>query len=50
MHDVTHISARVVSYIKSDTQEEIEFSNVEYMHTITKIQEFYSSVENRLIY
>ena len=47
VHDVTHISARVVSYIKFDTEEEIEFSSVEYMHITMKIQEFYSSVENR---
>nr|XP_012143302.1 PREDICTED: putative ATP-dependent RNA helicase TDRD12 isoform X2 [Megachile rotundata] len=47
IHDVTHISARVISYIKSDTLEEIEFSNVEYIQITMKIQEFYSCVENR---
>ncbi|XP_076635891.1 putative ATP-dependent RNA helicase TDRD12 isoform X2 [Colletes latitarsis] len=47
IHDVTHISARIVSYIKFDTLEEIELSNVDYMEITMKIQEFYSSFENR---
>ncbi|XP_054009470.1 putative ATP-dependent RNA helicase TDRD12 [Hylaeus anthracinus] len=47
IHDVTHFSARIISYIKSDTLEEIEISNVEYMQIAIKIQEIYSHVENR---
>ncbi|XP_076222302.1 putative ATP-dependent RNA helicase TDRD12 isoform X2 [Nomia melanderi] len=47
IHNVTQISARIISYIKFDTSEEIELSNVQYMEIIIKIQEFYSSVDNR---
>ncbi|XP_015431040.1 PREDICTED: putative ATP-dependent RNA helicase TDRD12 [Dufourea novaeangliae] len=47
IHSVTQISARIISYIKHDTLEEIEFSNVEYMQITMKIQEFYSCVDNR---
>ncbi|XP_076652361.1 putative ATP-dependent RNA helicase TDRD12 [Halictus rubicundus] len=47
IHNATQISARIISYIKFDTLEEIELSNVEYMTIIVKIQEFYSSVDNR---
>lgn len=49
IHDVTHISARIVSYIKFDTLEEVEFSNIEYLEITTKIQEFYSCFGNRRI-
>ncbi|OAD56630.1 Tudor domain-containing protein 12, partial [Eufriesea mexicana] len=47
IHDVTHISARIISYFKFDTLEEIKFSNAEYMQMNIKIQEFYASIENR---
>lgn len=42
-----HYSARILSYIKHDTKEEIEFSNIEYMRITFKLQEYYSSIENR---
>ncbi|KAK1137221.1 hypothetical protein K0M31_001743 [Melipona bicolor] len=47
IHDVTHVSARIISYIKFDTLEEIEFSNTEYLQNNTKIQGFYRCAENR---
>ncbi|XP_017788533.1 PREDICTED: putative ATP-dependent RNA helicase TDRD12 [Habropoda laboriosa] len=47
IHDVTHFSARIISYIKFDTSEEIEFSSTEYMQITIKIQEFYSDAKNR---
>lgn len=50
IHNVTHVSARIISYIKFDTLEEIELSNTEQMQITMKIQEFYSCTENRLIF
>ncbi|CAK9822064.1 Putative ATP-dependent RNA helicase TDRD12 [Anthophora retusa] len=47
IHDVTHFSARIISYIKFDTLEEIEFSRAEYIQITIKIQEFYSYANNR---
>ncbi|CAK9807417.1 Putative ATP-dependent RNA helicase TDRD12 [Anthophora plagiata] len=47
IHNVTHFSARIISYIKFDTSEEIEFSSAEYMQITIKIQEFYSYANNR---
>ncbi|XP_076298915.1 putative ATP-dependent RNA helicase TDRD12 isoform X2 [Lasioglossum baleicum] len=47
IHNVTQISARIISYIKFDTLEEIKLSNVEYMKINIKVQDFYSSIHNR---
>lgn len=48
--DATHVSARIISYIKFDTLEEIEFPNTQYMLISKSIQEYYSDAKNRLIY
>lgn len=48
--DATHVSARIISYIKFDTLEEIEFPNTQYMLINRSIQEYYSCTKNRLIY
>nr|XP_033337678.1 putative ATP-dependent RNA helicase TDRD12 isoform X3 [Megalopta genalis]XP_033337679.1 putative ATP-dependent RNA helicase TDRD12 isoform X3 [Megalopta genalis]XP_033337681.1 putative ATP-dependent RNA helicase TDRD12 isoform X3 [Megalopta genalis]XP_033337682.1 putative ATP-dependent RNA helicase TDRD12 isoform X3 [Megalopta genalis] len=50
IHNVTQISARIISYIKFGTSEEVELSNVEYMAIIVKIQKYYSSMDNRFVY
>ncbi|XP_076234936.1 putative ATP-dependent RNA helicase TDRD12 [Calliopsis andreniformis] len=47
VNDVNYVTARIISYIKFDTLEEIDFSNVEYVQVTMKIQEFYSNIENR---
>ena len=47
VNNVNHISARMISYIKFDTLEETEFSNVDYVQVTMKIQNFYSCIENR---
>ncbi|CAL7949014.1 unnamed protein product [Xylocopa violacea] len=47
IHDATHFSARIISYIKSDTLEEIEFSNIENLQIAIKIQEYYSCAGNK---
>ncbi|XP_043604134.1 putative ATP-dependent RNA helicase TDRD12 isoform X3 [Bombus pyrosoma] len=47
IHDATHVSARIISYIKFNTLKEVEFSTIEYLRINTRIQEFYSCVENR---
>lgn len=45
--DATHVSARIISYIKFDTLEEIEFPNTQYMLINRSIQEYYSCTKNR---
>lgn len=45
--DATHVSARIISYIKFDTLEEIEFPNTQYMLINKSIQEYYSCAKNR---
>ncbi|XP_043791864.1 putative ATP-dependent RNA helicase TDRD12 isoform X4 [Apis laboriosa] len=45
--DATHVSARIISYIKFDTLEEIEFPNTQYMLISRSIQEYYSCAKNR---
>ncbi|XP_076749741.1 putative ATP-dependent RNA helicase TDRD12 [Xylocopa sonorina] len=47
IHNATHFSARIISYIKSDTLEKIEFSNIENLQIAIKIQEYYSCAENK---
>ncbi|KAL0118063.1 hypothetical protein PUN28_009027 [Cardiocondyla obscurior] len=48
IHDTTHFSARIVEHIPhSDKSDKITYSNVEYMQTAMKIQNYYGNIENR---
>ncbi|XP_071638869.1 putative ATP-dependent RNA helicase TDRD12 isoform X1 [Temnothorax longispinosus] len=48
VHDTTHFSARIIEHIPhSDESKKITYSNVEYMQTTAKIQNYYGNIENR---
>jgi len=48
VHNASHFSARVIEHIPhSDKSKKMMFSNVEYMQTTIKLQEYYRSIKNR---
>lgn len=50
VHDTTHFSARIIEHIPhSDESKKITYSNVEYMQTTAKIQNYYGNIENRYV-
>lgn len=50
IHDTTHFSARIIEHIpQSRESKKIVYSNVEYMQTTAKIQNYYQNIANRYV-
>ncbi|KAL6261063.1 hypothetical protein P5V15_008590 [Pogonomyrmex californicus] len=49
IHDTTHFSARIIEHIPNSNEKKITYSNIEYVQTAAKIQNYYSNIENRKV-